>query len=169
MPKFSQISWNEDAMSYAKQFGLDPKDVELIVSNATKGTLDPHTHVVGHLVVRYLAGDVIVVVGHREKDHPKILSVQVWTPGEQHGNNRTAKGGHGSSLPKSDRDLRKKIMERGYKILPGNHPKVVDVETDQVLMTIAGTASDHRTIPNDWKRFLKKDAENRFLKRQQEK
>ena len=160
MPEYSSISWNDQALEYAGEFGLNPKDVETIVRTSSKGELDPYTHKVGHLVVKYRAGDVTVVVGYREKQHPRILWVRVNTGADDFKYHSSPGGVSGSTLPRSDRDLRRRIMEKGYKITPDNHPKVIDVETDQVIMTMAGTASDHRTLANTWRAFVRIHAEN---------
>lgn len=156
MPAFKSLRWLPEAESYADEWGLDQNDVESIVRSATQGTLDPRSNDAGYLIVRYRAGDVIVVVGYRETDHPMILSVYLHIPGnETIGGKKSAGSGAGSTLPRSYLELRKRIMAAGYKITADLHPKVYDPQDGTVFYTLPGTASDHRSLANNWRAWLK--------------
>lgn len=165
VPDYKSISWHADAEVYASTFGLDKKDVESIMLNRSNPKIDSRSHEVGHLIVRYTAGDVTVVVGHREKEHPVIMSVWVET-GQQRSGSQKPHGVKGSSLPTSMKQLQKRILADGFKIrLGGSHLRVED-EDGHLLLSLPATPSDYRSIPNVWKAYQRKKAE--YLKNNKE-
>lgn len=165
--KFKEILWHDDAVSYAAQFGLTREDCELILLNKSRPSLDPRSAEVGHLIVRYRAGDVTVVVGHRDKDLPAVMSV--WVDDHNYKGGTRKQGGAGSTAPNNMKALTKRILEAGYKIEhAGGHLKVRDKDTGVMLMTMPSTPSDYRSIPNAWTLFLRKRAANETAKREKE-
>lgn len=160
------ITWDKDADSFAEDFGLSREDVIKIIMNPSRSTLDARSSVVGHPIVNHWAGDVRVTVGYRDPSTPHVLHVTVhWDDDRPTGGTHKVTGLSGSSLPRSTRELRKRILNMGYGITPDNHPKVFDRETDEVFYTIPGTPSDVRSIPNTWKAFLRAHAQHQARKR----
>lgn len=154
-----ELIWHTDAREYARSYGLTPQDVELIVASKKNPQLDPRSHEVGHLIVRYRAGDVIVVVGYRDPDKPVVMSVQVDHHTETRSGSR-APGGAGKTGPTTMSALKKRILEAGYRIeMGGSHYRVLHKETGEYLMSLPVTPSDHRSIPNAWALFNKKRAQ----------
>ena len=128
--------------------------------------MDPRSREVGHLIVRYRAGDVIVVVGHRDKDEPVIMSVQVDTGHTSYQGTRASGGATGSTAPNTMRELRKRVLAEGYRIEQvGAHAKVLDKETGSFLMSLPLTPSDHRSIPNCWAQFTRLNRGNQERKK----
>jgi hypothetical protein len=164
VPDYKSISWHADAEVYASTFGLDKKDVESIMLARSNPKIDSRSHEVGHLIVRYSAGDVTVVVGHREKEHPVIMSVWVET-GQQRSGSQKPHGVKGSSLPTSMKEIQKRIMADGFKIKHGGAHLRVEDENGVLLCSLPSTPSDHRSIPNVWKTYQRKKAE--YHKRKQ--
>lgn len=157
----NEILWRTDAKEFAASYGLSQEDVEAIVRSRINPQVDPRSHEVGHLIIRYRAGDVIVVVGYREVDAPMVMSVWV-----DHHHESKAKqgsrtpGGQGKSAPTTVKELVKRVLASGYKVeMGGSHYRVVDKETGDFLMSLPITPSDHRTIPNAWRTFIRKDAQ----------
>lgn len=169
MSKFNpeDITWNREADSFAEEFGLSREDVIKIIMSPQRSVMDERAAEVGYPIVNHWAGDVRVTVGYRDPLVPRVLHVAVHWDDEARGGSRKSSGVSGSSLPRSYRDLRKKIMEMGYGISPDNHPKVFDRETDEVFYTIPGTPSDHRSISNSWKAFLRAHAAHQARKKLQ--
>jgi hypothetical protein len=160
----ASIDWHDDAKEYAQSYGLTPDDVELIVTNKTNPQLDPRSHEVGHLIVRYRAGDVIVVVGYREPKRPVIMSVMVDHHHESRAGSK-APGGAGKTGPTTMKALVKRILDHGYRVeMGGSHYRVVDKVTGEFLMSLPVTPSDHRSIPNAWSSFLNKDAQAKRMR-----
>jgi hypothetical protein len=142
-----ELIWHTDAREYARSYGLTIEDVETIVESKTNPQMDPRTHEVGHLIVRYRAGDVIVVVGYRDPDKPVVMSVQVDHHHETPAGSR-APGGAGKTGPRTMNELKKKILAAGYKIeLGGSHYRVLHKDTGEYLMSLPVTPSDHRSVP----------------------
>lgn len=151
--KFRTISWHDDAVSFAATFGLEPEDCEKILINRSSPQMDPRSAEVGHLIVRYRAGDVIVVVGHRDPEHPVIMSVMVDTGYEGNSGSKKATGLSGSTLPTSMKQLTKRILNDGFNVVHGgSHMRVEDTE-GELIATLPRTPSDHRSIPNSWKAY----------------
>ncbi len=154
-----QILWHTDAKEYAATYGLTPEDVEVIVRSKPFPQVDPRSHEVGHLIMRYRAGDVIVVVGYREPKRPVVMSVMV----DHHHETRSgskAPGGSGKTAPTTIKALIKRVLEAGYKVeLGGSHYRVLHKETGEYLMSLPVTPSDHRSVPNAWALFNKKKAQ----------
>lgn len=163
---FKRITWHDDAVAYAEMYGLAKEDCELILTSKSNPTLDTRSHEVGHLIVRYRSGDVVVVVGHRDKDEPVIMSVWVDTKtGHRSGSQKG--GGAGSTMPTTMRELKKRIMAAGYRLeYGGSHMKVYDKETGAYLLSLPITPSDHRSIPNAWSLFLRKKTANESEKKE---
>lgn len=165
--QFKEIRWHDDAVSYAEQFGLSKKDCELILLNKSRPSLDPRSAEVGHLIVRYRSGDVTVVVGHRDKDLPVVMSVWVESNHQRGGSQKQT--GSGSTAPTSMKALTKRILDAGYTVEhAAGHLKVRDKDTGVMLMTMPSTPSDHRSIPNAWSLFNRKRAANEIAKREKE-
>lgn len=151
MSKYKRIDWHDDALAYALEFGMTREDCEKILLSQSGAKLDPRSYEVGHLIVRYRAGDVVVVVGHREKDVPVIMSVWVDTHTEQSRESGSKKpGGSGSKLPKTMKQLTKMVLSDGFKIQhAAGHLKVVDIE-GTFICTLPSTPSEYRSIANSW-------------------
>lgn len=163
---YADINWQDDAVAYAEMYGLSLEDVEKIVLSRTRPAVDPRSHEVGHLIVRYRAGDVVVVVGHREKAHPVIMSVWVET-GQTKGGTKKTGGVQGSNAPHSMKDLTKRILAEGFKVQHGgSHMKVMTPEGN-LLMSMPSTPSEYRSIANCWSLFLRKKAEYQSTKKEQ--
>lgn len=161
-----EITWLPGVKDYAAMWGMSPEDVEQIINAKGRCSIDAHTADVGHLVVRYYAGDVIIIVGYRRLRHPKVMSVFIegGMPDTSSGSKTPSKGG--SDAPTSIRALTKKILDAGYRVehagRSSGHLRVINAETGAFLMTIPSTPSDHRTVPNTWSEFLRKDARAKF-------
>jgi len=148
------ILWDDEAVLHAHIYGLDTEDVETIVRNRSNPVRDPHSNDVDHEIIRYTAGDVVAVVGFKDPE-PKILSVWINMPDDVRRAGTTKGGGPGTNLPRTIRDLKKRILARGYKIkMGGSHEKVYS-EDGTFITTIPATPSDHRSIPNAWKQFIR--------------
>lgn len=165
--KFKEILWHEDAVSYAAQFGLSKEDCERIFLNKSRPSLDPRSSEVGHLIVRYRSGDVTVVVGHRDKDLPVVMSVRVELNNQRSGSQKQT--GAGSTAPNTMKALTKRIIDAGYTVEHASgHLKVRDKDTGVMLMTMPTTPSDYRSIPNAWSLFNRKRVANETAKREKE-
>lgn len=164
--RYNEIHWHEDALAYAEEFGLTREDCEKIMLAKSNPTLDSRSHEVGHLIVRYRAGDVVVVVGHRDLEDPVIMSVWVDTHQETKGGG-TKPGGSGSSLPKTQKELIKRILGHGFKIKHDNrgHLKVVD-ENGVFVYSLPSTPSEYRSIANAWSGYNRARAKYNKEKRE---
>jgi hypothetical protein len=156
------LHWDEKAHGWLDTWGITQADAEAIVLADLKPSLDPHSTEVGHPIARFKRGDVIVVVGFRDKDRPQVLSVFVNTPDDIRIKNRAPGAGPGTSLPTSIRQMKGWIIDYGYKLefARNGHLQVVDRESGQMICQLAATPSDHRTIANDWRRFLREHAKH---------
>ena len=161
---YKDVSWLPEAVHYAESFGLSQEDCEKILLQRSKPTMDPRTAETGHLIVRYRAGDVVVVVGHRDKHHPVIMSVWVETGNASRSGSRKQTGS-GSSLPTTMKQLQRRILDDGFKIKHGGSHLRVESEDGELVATLPSTPSDHRSIPNSWTAYLRKKAA--FLKKQE--
>lgn len=151
--------WDERARGYLTQWNLTEDEVRRVIRSDLNPTMDPSSSDVGHPILRFRGGDVVVVVGLREPIRPKILSVYMVIPGLREHRERTAKGGSGSSLPKTQRQLRSWIAGFGYSFRTGgSHDAVIDPETGKRVYTVPITPSDHRSLANSWRGFLRAHA-----------
>lgn len=163
--RFKKIHWHDDALAYAEMYGLTKEDCEAILINKSRPKLDARTHEVGHLIVRYRAGDVVVVVGHRELDEPVIMSVWVDDHNRDKASRRAGGGPADDAAPKSMKDLTRRIKALGYHLdHRGKHIKVLDPDTGNLVATLPSTPSDWRSIPNSWALFRRKHAKNKIMK-----
>lgn len=153
---YTDISWHDDALAYAKEFGMDPADVEKIVLSRALPKVDARSHEVGHLVMRYHAGDVVVVVGHREKQHPVVMSV--WVETGKHRSGSQKPGGAGSSLPKTMKELNKRVLADGFKLVMGGSHMRVEDKDGVLIASLPTTPSEYRTIANTWKYYQRAKA-----------
>lgn len=155
------MHWHPAARDFADMIRLDPAIVESAARNPAVVSDDPHGLEVGYPVKRHRRGDLEVVVGFQDAAQPAILFVRQHIPNQRNrgqGDGATSgKGsGAGSSLPTSLRELRRRICAAGYKIVPGRrHDKVVTSAGD-VLVTLPSTPSDHRSVPNTWRKFCQR-------------
>lgn len=154
----ARLIWDEHAREACRSWGIAEEDAKKVILTDTRPTLDPHSNKAGHPIVRFRSGDVIVVVGLRDILKPKVLFVTMAIPGMAEHVQRTSRGGAGTSLPTSGRQLRQWIIGFGYRIKSSSHDKIFDPETDVVIMSLANTPSDNRTNANEWRRFLKAHA-----------
>jgi len=154
------LFWDDRAQDWLRTWNITQEEAESIILQDTRPTLDPSSTEAGHPILRFRKGDVIVVVGLREAHRPKVLSVFMHIPGMKEWVERTSTSKSGSSLPTTNRQLRSWIIGFGYQIIPGGgrHDKVADRETGQVMFTLPNTPSDHRSLANAWKAFLKEHA-----------
>jgi len=153
-----EIYWKPEARDYANTYGLAIEDVEAIVRKKPHPKVDDRSAEVGHRIMRYRAGDVIVVVGLREPDKPMVMSVWVDHHSKAHSGSKNPSGS-GKSGPTTIKELTKRIIASGYRIeMGGAHSRVLDKETGEFLMALPITPSDHRTVPNVWATFLRKKA-----------
>jgi hypothetical protein len=93
---------------------------------------------------------VTVVVALPPDRDPVIWGVYLHLPLEQkHAGAGPGGGGNVRSVPKTMRELRKRIAATpGLSIKPGgHHDKVVDLN-DRVLTTLPSTPSDYRAVAN---------------------
>lgn len=164
--KFKTISWHPEALSYAHSFGLTQEDCEKIVLSRSRPILDPRSNEVGHLIVRYRAGDVTVVVGHREKEHPVIMSVKVNTGFKGFAGSRSGSSGSGSTLPKTMRELHKRILADGFKIVHGGSHLRVEDDEGTLIASLSSTPSEYRTIANTWKYYQRARIEYQNTKKE---
>lgn len=163
------LHWDDRAEEYLDTWGIAKRDAESIIIHDHKPVLDPHSTEAGHPIVRFKRGDVVVVVGFRTPTKPKVLSVFVRFPDGSTQKQRTATGsGAGSSLPTSGRQLKQWIIGFGYKLelARGGHFRVIHKETGNQILQISATPSDHRTIANEWRRFLKEHAKHEANRKQ---
>lgn len=170
--EYGEIYWDHQAREAAAVWGLDLENVEAIVRKPQRAELDPHTHKIGHLVVKYFSGDVVVVAGHLDKEHPQILHVSVSAPmSGSSSTSRSGKGtGAGSSLPTTNRDLMRRITDKGCKLkhTSGGHLSVHAPNGDK-LITMGSTPSDHRSIANAWRTFMREyNKHQEWLKKSQQ-
>ena len=153
------IRWHDNAREYARTYGLTVDDVEAIVRMKNRPEIDPRSTEVGHLIVRYHAGDVFVVVGYREPHLPVVMAVMVNDHHTGKAGSRTP-GGVGKTGPTTIKELTKRVIAQGYRIeMGGSHLRVLDKDTGEYLMSLPSTPSDYRSVPNAWALFLRKKAE----------
>jgi len=154
------LFWDDRAQDWLDTWNITQDEAESIVLYDTRPTLDPSSTAAGHPILRFRKGDVIVVVGLREQHRPKVLSVFMHIPGMKEWVERTTSSNSGSSLPTTNRQLRSWIIDFGYRIIPGGgkHDKVADREDGTVIYSLPNTPSDHRSLANAWKAFLKEHA-----------
>lgn len=164
------LTWMEEAEDAAAIWGLDKQDVEAVIRHPQQLAKDRRSEEVGYLIMRYRAGDVVAVVGYREITEPFVMYVCMVfslpgpvTPGLR----RSAGHGKGRRLPHTPLELRRRIKEladpnnpaRDYSFVVGStHCLVVDGR-GKYVMTLPIVPGDHRTIPNCWATFVKKDRE----------
>lgn len=155
------LFWDDRAKDWLDTWGLTQADAESIILADTKPTLDPHSGEAGHPIVRFRRGDVTVIVGLREKERPKVLSVFIHIPGWDTNKGTGNPGtGAGTSLPTSNKQLRRWIIDFGYRIEASAHDRVLDKTTGKFVMALPNTPSDSRSLANTWRSFLKAHARN---------
>src|SRR4051812_24097899 len=112
------LEWDDRAEDWLTTWNLTRAEAESIILFDPRPSLDPHSRDVGYPIARYRRGDVIVVVGFKNRARPKVLHVAVNTPGEKGAApiHRGATGGPGSSLPTSVRELKTRILALGYRL-----------------------------------------------------
>lgn len=153
MRNYDKIHWQDSAKEYAEMFGISKEDAETIVRTSERYEKDPHSNDLGHLVMRYYAGDVCIVVGHREVKEPIIMHVRMRLPMND-SKQQKRDSGSGSTLPRNMRELKKRILDLGYKIAPGGkHDKVIDPKNGTVVCTVPTTPSEYRSVANVWLEF----------------
>ena len=163
--EYESISWHDDAKSYADMYGLELKDVEAIVLAKSKPVIDPRTNETGNLVMRYRAGDVVVVTGLRDPKNPVIMSVWVET-GMTKGGSKKNTGTAGTGMPTTMKQLQRRILDDGFKIKHGGAHLRVEDDEGYMIATLPSTPSEYRSIPNAWKSYCRKKAE--YLQRKQD-
>ncbi len=162
------VTYAPDSLEHAATFGLSPDNVAAVVSNPQLVTIDPSSAGRDYVVERRRAGDVIVVVSLRDYEHDGTVHVMgVYVVDRDHANGTGAKkaaaGATGTDIPPTMRELRRRIVRRGYTIEGGNsrgHDRVVDKD-GRFVMTMPGSPSDVRTIPNVWREFTRKTTDLR--------
>lgn len=119
--------WDQLADDFAAEIGLDREIVEAAARYPQMQRRDPYSEKVGHTVMNYRRGDIIVTVGFRDPQKPTILHVRlVSNDMHERGGSRTP-GGAGATGPTSIRELKRRAVEMGYKVIAGtNHDKIVD-------------------------------------------
>lgn len=142
------LRWLPRAIEAAEQLGISTADAEAIARNPRVVTPDPGNPYREWQAERRRAGDVTVVVALPPDRDPVIWGVYLHLPLDpvrQHG----AGGGNVRQIPKTMRELRKRIAENPrLKIKPGgHHDKVVDLD-NRVLTTLPSTPSDYRAVAN---------------------
>lgn len=153
------LVWDDRAEGCARMWGLARADVEAIIRHDPQPVTDPHASDVGYPILRYRRGDVVVVVGFRYVESPKVLYVHTVTDQESRGDDpkwkRVASGGPGSDLPTSHRDLKRRILGLGFRFeIAGNgHLAVIDKATGERLCGISSTPSTSSSVADDWKQF----------------
>lgn len=153
------MRWLEKAIDFAEFARLDYDLVEAAAMHPDVVQPDPYSRVVGYPVRRHRRGDLEAVIGYRDPDDPTIIFVRLIMPGDpRRGSIRGAGSQSGSSLPSTLRDLRGRIVRAGYRLDPGTKHDKVRADDGTVLLTIPGTPSDHRSIPNAYRKFLARDA-----------
>ena len=160
-PEILEITWDEEALTWAAMWGLEPAEVESIIRFPKAMARDTHSNDVGHLILRHRVGDVVVTAGYRDPQRPQVLHVTTLSEAQHHTPAKSAFKGSGSTLPRSYRELRKRVLEIGngkYEITTENHPKVKVRATGQVICGFPGTASDYRSLPNAWREFCRAHA-----------
>lgn len=162
-----EIHWHPRALEFAEVHRLDKQMVEDAVRAPTSVEADPHQESVDYPIQRVRRGDIIATVGWREPRDPMILFVHLNLPGEQGRQKRTVGGTKGSSLPPTVHELHRRIIALGYSIsVTGPHAKV-NSQQGETIYTLARTASDHRTIANGWRGFLRAHEEYKASKEKQ--
>lgn len=152
------LIWLDDAREVATDIQLGDDTVMSCLSNPQRRVIDASAVTKGYPIVRYIRGDVMVVVGFKAgPESPAVMAVYRLSEGK-HGRraHATAAGsGSGGTGPRSYRDLSKRILAMGYRIQPGGvHPKVVTKDGIYVY-TLPSTASDNRSLDNSWAGFLR--------------
>lgn len=155
-PAIKEITWDEHAEYYAAMWGLTRENVESVVRNPAASSIDPSTSEHEYMVLRHRTGDIIVVTGYLVPDMPKVIFVTTVTGAERVAKYQKAKvGNKPSSMPVSYRDLNTRIRNLGYTIEPGGkHLRVLDSDKNYVY-TLPNSASDHRSLANTWRGFLR--------------
>lgn len=153
---YKRIDWHDDALKYAERNGLEREDCEAILLSKSNPKVDDRSNKVGHLIVRYRVGDVVIVVGHRDLEVPVIMSVWV----DDHGAKKKAPKKR-ENPPRTLKEMSKRIIEAGYQLEHGGkHVKVVDPDTGRMLMTLPSSPNEYRSLLNSWSLFRRRHAEN---------
>lgn len=155
---WDNLQWHENADEVRATQSVGQETVNGCLHTPQRRVLAPESADKGYPVVRYVRGDVMVVVGFQEgPEWPFVMAVYRLSDNNTHAQKtyRTAAGAQGGSkVPRSYRQLSSAIVSMGYRIKPGNHPRVVTVDGIFVY-SLPGTASDVRSLPNTWHGFLR--------------
>jgi len=157
-PNWSNLTWHPEAAEVADSYHFGSETIMSVLHNPQRAYLAPESADKGYPVARFIRGDVMIVVGFaRGPEQPYVMALYRLTDEAMARKTRqprtNAGSGSGSNDPKSWLDLNKRIVAMGYRIEPGNHPKVV-TKDGIFVYSLPGTASDFRALPNAWHNFL---------------
>lgn len=142
------IEWHQPARDTAEQFGLDEETVLAAVRSPAHVEVDPSTAYRDYYVERRRRGDVTAIVAFPDDTRPPIIwGVYLNLPINQ-GKLRKAGSGSGNTAPTTMRELRRRIVMAGLKIVPGGHHDRVETADGRLVASLPRTPSDHRSIPN---------------------
>lgn len=150
----TRLTWLPAAREAAQRYGIDELTVLGAVRFPGTVTLDPSSAHREWTVERRRRGDVIVVVALPDDRPPIIWGVYMELPMDAAGR-KSAGGGSGSSLPKTLRELRHRIVAAGLVIEAGRtHDRVV-TRDGRFLVSLACTPSDRHTVPNTARQLMR--------------
>ena len=155
-PNLDNLDFLGRALDFIEMYDFDQELLKDVVRYPTTREKDPHANEVGYPIYRFRRGDITVVCGFKDPEHPHILHVFLHTPDEP--DNTPAKaGGAGSKTPATLTQLRGWLSKEGCRLeWTGKGQRVY--YSDIFIGTIHGTYGLQTSIKNDYSRLRKKIA-----------
>jgi hypothetical protein len=151
----ANITWLERARDFIEMYQF-PVDLLLdVVKSPESIKLDPSSADKGYKVLQFRRGDISVVVGLRDPEHPTVI--HVWLHGVEEGVDhsvRTGKAtgwgsGGASKTPKSPQQLRGWLQSEGCT-LAHNGRGHYNVYWNDVLLGGIGSTMQAQAVMNDY-------------------
>lgn len=149
------LTWHAHALDFIDYYGIDQDMIEAVIRRPQRTHEDPSGADFGYPVLRYRRGDVEVVVGYEFPTHPMVLYIHLHLPMEPTGGGAKTPGGRGTTAPTTVADLHARIRAQGYSITQGGKHMQVRDGHGALLCVLPSTPSDHRTMMNTWRQFLR--------------
>jgi len=148
----NNLEWLERAQDFVDLYQFPKALLEDVVRAPGEIKVDPSSEEKGYRVLQFRRGDITVVVGLRDPEHPSVL--HVWLHGVEEGDqHHTGKSpgyaGGGGKKPKSPQQLRGWLQSEGCT-LAHNGRGHYNVYWRNVLLGGVGSTMKTQAVLNDY-------------------